>query len=109
MYDKSSLTIDDHIQLIKFDKALDLIDTKCKGNPASFVDWDASEDDVSQVPSPKYAEEMCKGCPVFELCDKAAKVAPPAWGVRAGKVYIFGNLFDKGEYNGDNNSTSNTH
>lgn len=104
LYDRSKLTIDDRLVMVKFDKALDLIDTKCKGNAADFVDWDATETDVSQVPSPGYAEDMCKDCPLFDLCDRSAEAAPPAWGVRAGKVYIYGNIFTKGEKNGSSSN-----
>lgn len=103
-YDKSGLTIEDRITLIKWDKALDLIDTKCKDDPGPFVDWDADAEDVSQVPSPDFAESLCKGCPLRELCGASAEIVRPAWGVRDGRVYIFGNEFTEGSYDNRNSN-----
>lgn len=44
--------------------------------------WDGDE-----MPSDREAQIMCASCPVFDLCEKYAELAHPAWTILAGKVY----------------------
>lgn len=54
----------------------------CLGREAEFVDYEVP-------PSAEAAKEMCRGCPVFDLCDSyATKVQRPTWGVWAGRVWV---------------------
>jgi hypothetical protein len=103
VYDMSSLTIDQRLAVVEFDKAKKKVDTKCRTRPRDFVDWEASKDYVSEVPTPEYAASLCAGCPLFNLCGASAEAQKPAWGVWGGKVYIFGNEYTEGEYDNRNN------
>lgn len=38
------------------------------------------------LPTDREAQMMCAGCPVFDLCDKAATIERPSWGIYAGRV-----------------------
>lgn len=112
VYDTSSLSIDDRLAIAEFDKTLKMVDTKCKDKPREFVDWNADAVDVSEVPTPDYAASLCEGCPFSNasngplagMCDAQAEAKRPAWGVFDGKVWIFGNKYDKGEYDRRNSN-----
>ena len=47
----------------------------------------ADEFSGDTLPSDREAMLMCGGCPSFAQCDIYAKLAHPAWGVLAGRVY----------------------
>lgn len=56
------------------------IDPKCIGAEPLYVDY-------QRPPSRADAAALCRGCPLLELCDEAARKRRPAWGVWGGKVY----------------------
>jgi hypothetical protein len=97
VYDIGSLPLADRLVVAAFDKALRKVHTKCRQKPREYTDWNADAIDVSEVPSPEYAAKLCAGCPLAELCGESAEVTRPAWGVRNGTVWIYGNKYDKGE------------
>lgn len=58
------------------------IEPKCLGEEPSYIDYPPHS-----VPNMAMAAELCRGCPLLELCDEAARAKKPAWGVWAGQVY----------------------
>ena len=56
------------------------IEPKCLGTEELFVDY------VSP-PTRVEARALCRGCPLLQLCDAAARHRKPAWGVWGGRVY----------------------
>lgn len=56
------------------------IEPKCAGLSWHFVDY-------VKPPTRLEAELMCSGCPLLDLCSKAAQKRRPAWGVWGGRVY----------------------
>lgn len=76
--------------LESFDKALSGgVDAKCKDRYDIFTDYTART-----MPTPEMAEVMCEGCPFIMACGNAAEAEKPAWGVRAGKVWLYGRIYD---------------
>lgn len=54
----------------------------CEGREAEFSDflWE-------DRPTPEQAQEMCKGCPMFKLCEDYAAAQQITWTVMGGKVH----------------------
>ncbi len=67
----------------------------CKDRPDEFTDYHLT------LPSDEEAWELCAACPLLEICGKSARYERPAWGVRAGFVWIGGlqaNVEDRKTY-----------
>ena len=58
--------------------------SKCASDPDLWTGYDR---DGVPIPTDEEAQIMCAGCPVFDLCAEYARLANPAIGVHAGKVY----------------------
>lgn len=97
--DSKLLTPQDRATVMKFRTALDIIRPACLNRPGEYSDYE--QDEAEDIPSPEYAEKLCAGCPVRQLCGAAAEVFPPAWGVRNGQVWAFGNKYNNGKYEGE--------
>lgn len=55
----------------------------CADRPAEFVDYELR-------PSAREAMALCGPCPLFDLCAADARRKRPAWGIRAGVVWVRG-------------------
>lgn len=107
LVDKSILdltTLPTHAKLLdkRFSDALDRVVTPCRSKTADFADYSDEK-----IPSPEYAAELCKGCPLLELCRARAHAVKPGWGVLGGEVWAYGNLFRSGTYNGEEDNGGN--
>lgn len=49
--------------------------------------WTGYDRDGVEIPTDAEAQEMCAGCPVFDLCSEYAELERPAIGIHAGKVW----------------------
>jgi len=72
-----------------FDRAQAKTPTPCKGRWAEYTDYDAAH-----IPTPEQAEALCAGCPFFKTCDNNAHAIEPGWGVWAGKVWVYGKVYE---------------
>lgn len=59
----------------------------CEGKPEVFQDY--AEDDM---PTAEQAEEACAGCKLMLLCDRYANADKPAYGIWAGKRWLYGEV-----------------
>lgn len=72
------------------DKALSVGDAKCKGKLDHYTDYTAAN-----IPGPEEAKALCHGCPFYDACGNGAYAQRPGWGVWAGEVWVYGELFDE--------------
>ena len=72
------------------DKALSVGDAKCKGKAAKYTDYTADS-----IPTPEEAKAACAGCPFYEACGNGAYAQRPGWGIWAGEVWVYGEVFDE--------------
>ncbi len=56
----------------------------CLDRPDLFVDYHPA------LPTASEARALCSQCPLLELCGKSARYERPAWGIRAGLVWVGG-------------------
>ena len=80
------------------DNKLDKPRRNCFNKEEEFRDYDDPKNPYGK-PSRLYAELMCMGCPLFQLCEDYVKVGKPAFGVWAGKRYGDALIFDDEENN----------
>lgn len=83
----------------EFHDALKLTDVPCRGRAAEFIDYADprpafAEDNEGRLPMPTAdeARELCKSCPLIELCGAYAAVDRPDFGIFAGKRYVAGKV-----------------
>lgn len=55
----------------------------CIKLPAQYVDYETP-------PSEAAARDMCRSCPLLDLCRESARVEKPSWGVHGGIAWVNG-------------------
>lgn len=68
-----------------FEKALEVVDAKCKGNPSPYTDW-GDEDDELDPPTREEAKRLCAGCPLAKACLNFGVASNAYHGVYGGNV-----------------------
>lgn len=93
----------DHVRvaLAEFESAQEHVKAKCagtgKGNP--WTDgWEDENGELipENIPSPQYAKELCKGCPLLLVCQRAGDMTLPGLGVWGGNVWVYGEIYTGG-------------
>ena len=65
---------------------------KCKDKPEVYTDYTAAT-----MPTPEEARVACAGCPFYEACGNGAYAQRPGWGIWAGEVWVYGEIYNKGK------------
>lgn len=87
--------------LKEFEAAQQHVKANCggtgKGNP--WTDGWEDEDGELQphlIPSPEFAQKLCAGCPLLDICGKSGRITLPEIGIWGGDVWIRGEIYTGG-------------